>query len=58
MADGNSSYREGKAVDAEIQVSGTRTGSVVVLNDARTITMTSGKISDHFEPYELHIYKY
>jgi hypothetical protein len=58
MADGNATYKEGKAVDAEIQVSGTRTGSVDVLNDGRTITMTNGKISDHFEPYELHIYKY
>lgn len=58
MADGNANYREGKAVDAEIQVSGTPTGSVEVLNDSRTITMTMGKFRDHFEPYELHIYRF
>ncbi len=58
MADGNANFPTGKSVDADIQVSETRTGSVEVLNDSRTITMTNGKISEHFEPYELHIYRY
>jgi len=30
---------------------------VELLTDSRTITMSNGKINDHFEPYELHIYK-
>lgn len=59
MGHGNSTYRHGLAVDAEITVSGeTGSKSVEVLNGSRTITMTNGRISDHFEPYQLHIYKF
>jgi hypothetical protein len=58
MGDGNSTYRDGLAVDAEITLSGfTGSKMVEVLSDSRTITMSNGKINDHFEPYELHIYK-
>jgi hypothetical protein len=58
MGDGNSSYRNGLAVDATITVRGqTGTKNVEVLNDSRTVTMTDGTFNDHFEPYEVHIYK-
>jgi len=58
MADGNSTYRNGLAVDAEITISGeTGVEIVEVLNESRTIIMTNGKFSDHFDPYEVHIYK-
>ncbi len=59
MGDGNSTYRDGLAVDAELTISGeTGSKSVEVLNESRTITMTDGKINDHFGPYQRHIYKY
>ena len=58
MGNGNSNYREGLAVDAAITVSGqTGTKTVTVMNDLRTVTMVNGRINDHFDPYELHIYK-
>jgi hypothetical protein len=58
MGDGNSSYREGLAVNAEINVSGqTGTKDVTLLNEPRTVTMIDGKLNDHFEPYAIHIYK-
>jgi hypothetical protein len=58
MGDGNSNYRDGLAVDAKIIVRGeTGVKNVTVLNDSRTITMTNGVITDHFKPYELHIYR-
>jgi hypothetical protein len=58
MGNGNSDYRDGQAVDAQITVSGqTGTKTVTVINDMRTVSMVNGKINDHFEPYEIHIYK-
>lgn len=58
MGDGNSNYRDGLAVNAEITISGqTGTKTVTVMNDLRTVTMVNGKINDHFGPYEIHIYR-
>ncbi|MBP7736603.1 MAG: hypothetical protein KA369_11565 [Spirochaetes bacterium] len=58
MGDGNPSYRNGLAVNAQITIAGEAgIKNVSVLNDNRVISMNDGKINDHFEPYELHIYK-
>ncbi|MDM7986145.1 MAG: immunoglobulin domain-containing protein [Smithella sp.] len=58
MGDGNAEYCNGLPVEAEIMVTG-QTGIkiVAVLNDLRSVTMNEGRINDHFEPYEFHIYK-
>lgn len=58
MGNGNQDHIHGLAVDAEFTVSGqTGTKTVTVLNDVRTVTMVNGVFADHFEPYELHVYK-
>jgi hypothetical protein len=58
MGDGNSSNIYGQAVTAQITIPGAPTGTVQVLSDGRTLPMTSGSFSDHFNAYELHIYKF
>ncbi len=58
MGDGNSKYREGLEVNAKIIVKGeSGVKKVTVLNDSRTITMTNGAFTDHFKPYEHHVYR-
>jgi hypothetical protein len=57
MADGNSSYPDGQSVDATITLSGYGNGTVQVLDENRTLPMTAGKFSDHFDAYGLHIYR-
>ncbi len=58
MGHGNAEYRDGQAVNAAITVAGGGTRVVSVMSEDRTVTMSNGVISDHFEPYELHIYSY
>ncbi len=58
MADGNSSYPSGQAVNSTITVAGAGSGTVTVLTDGRTLTMTNGQFTDHFNAYELHIYRF
>ncbi|HUX50270.1 MAG TPA: hypothetical protein VMW73_05695, partial [Spirochaetia bacterium] len=58
MADGNSSNIYGQAVNATITVPGATATTVQVLSDGRTLPMTGGQITDHFNAYELHIYKF
>lgn len=58
MSDGNSSYPSGQAVNSTITVPGAPSGTVQVLTDGRTLTMTNGQFTDHFNAYELHIYRY
>jgi hypothetical protein len=61
MGNGNASHIEGAAVDAEITVSGIDNGTADVLDETGATTgalaVTNGKLADHFDPYELHIYK-
>jgi hypothetical protein len=35
-----------------------RVGSVEVIDEARTVTVTSGEFSDEFKPYEVHLYRF
>jgi len=58
MGDGNSSNIYGLAVNATITIPGAPTGTVQVLSDGRTLSMTNGQFTDHFNAYELHIYKF
>ncbi len=58
QGDGDSSHVDGLAVNAVISVGGqTDTKTVKELTDVRDIQMANGRITDHFEPYELHIYR-
>jgi len=57
IGEGNSSNTQGQAVDATITVSGAGSGTVDVLDEGRTVQMTNGQFSDHFAPYEHHIYR-
>lgn len=50
QGDGDSSHIDGLAVNAEISVGG-QTGTKMVSE------LTDGIIIDHFDPYELHIYR-
>jgi len=58
MGDGNVWYREGQAVTATIKVkeASSEKKTVTVDGENRTIQMINNKFSDHFDPYELHIY--
>lgn len=58
MGDGNSSNIYGLAVTAQITIPGATSGTVQVLSDGRTLTMTGGSFSDHFNAYEVHVYKF
>ena len=59
MGDGNAANYLGQAVTAQISVPGAAAGTVVqVLSDGRSITLTGSSFSDHFNAYELHIYKF
>jgi len=59
MGDGNAANYLGQAVNAQISVPGAVAGSVVqVLGEGRSITLGGSGFSDHFNAYELHIYKF
>lgn len=59
QGDGNTTYPNGKATDALIQINGinTEAGKVNLPEESTSLYMSKGTFSDHFEPYELHIYK-
>ena len=58
MGDGNASNINGLAVTAQITIPGAASGTVQVLSDGRSLTMTGGSFSDHFNAYEVHVYKF
>lgn len=58
MGDGNSSNIYGQAVNATITVAGAGSGTVTDLTDGRSISMTNGQFTDHFDAYQLHIYRF
>jgi hypothetical protein len=58
MGNGNSSYIGGQAVNAAFTFSGASTTNVTVQTEGRTLTMTDGKSSDHFDAYQVHIYSF
>jgi hypothetical protein len=59
MGDGDSGHILGAAVTgAQISVAGASSGSVEVIGESRSVTMTSGSFSDNFAAYELHIYRF
>ena len=58
MGDGNATHNQGQAVNATITVAGAGDRGVEVLGEARNVTMTAGQLSDHFDAYQLHIYRF
>jgi len=46
-----------KAADATITIPGTSSGKVEVLDESRTVTLRQGGVKDHFEPYQVHLYR-
>jgi hypothetical protein len=57
IGEGNWNNTSGQAVDATITVSGTGDGTVTVLGEGRTLPLTGGRFTDHFGPYEHHVYR-
>jgi hypothetical protein len=57
IGDGAQSIPDGESVDGTITVSGAGDGAVVVLDEGRTISMSHGQFTDHFAPYQHHIYR-
>lgn len=57
MGDGDSSHGQGVTVDSTITVPGGASGTVTVLDENRTLTMTNGSFTDHFTPYQHHVYR-
>jgi len=63
MGDGNATHRDGLSLDADIAAKSMHNGTFVdVLNEkgeeVKRIIVIDGKITDHFGPYELHIYRF
>lgn len=56
MGDGNAGHPSGSPVDATIALP--TNGTVVeVLGESRTLPIVGSSFTDHFEPYELHVYR-
>ena len=56
MAEGDVPHPYGQAVTATITPPSV--GALVeVLNESRTVALTGGSFTDHFAPYELHVYR-
>lgn len=47
----------GKPTDAKISIPGARSGKAEVLDESRAVTVQDGELKDHFEPYEVHLYR-
>ena len=46
------------ATDAEIEIPGMlNSTTVTVLGEDRKIRLTNGKFKEHFQPYEVHLYR-
>jgi len=60
MGDGSATSLGGRATDANIivQGGGAQSVSVSLPEESRKLVMSDGKMADHFEPYQLHIYKF
>lgn len=46
-----------KSADARIRVPGESSAAVEVLDEERTVPLRRGEFSDHFEPYQVHLYR-
>jgi hypothetical protein len=46
-----------KGADARITLPGEPSGMAEVLDEERTIPLRQGEFSDHFEPYQVHLYR-
>ncbi|MEO6596387.1 MAG: hypothetical protein ABIP94_16680 [Planctomycetota bacterium] len=56
MADGNEAHKNGLDVNATIVVAASG-ATAEVLGESRNVPMTSGSFTDHFGPYQLHVYR-
>lgn len=46
-----------KSTDATISIPGARSGKAEVLDESRAVTLQDGELKDHFDPYEVHLYR-
>ncbi|HEX5054779.1 MAG TPA: hypothetical protein VFZ65_23585 [Planctomycetota bacterium] len=56
MGDGNQAYQEGQSVDATISFVAAGT-TVTELGESRNVPMVDSSFTDHFNPYQLRIYR-
>jgi len=45
-----------KATDATISLPGVSSSKAEVLDESRTVALKRGELTDHFEPYQVHLY--
>ncbi len=45
------------AINSQFSLTDIQSGTVTVLNESRSLTVSSGKFSDSFSGYEVHLYK-
>jgi hypothetical protein len=57
IGDGDNAHEAGVTADSTITVPGASDGTVTVLDENRTVTMTGGAFTDHFTPYQHHVYR-